>query len=85
MVGEGIPLPKFRIRQMKSRWGSCSPTGWITLNLLLIKTPQECIDYVIVHELCHLKVRGHGPRFWSLVEKFMADYKERRKELKKYL
>jgi predicted metal-dependent hydrolase len=85
VAGQVIPLPKLRIRQMKTRWGSCSSTGWITLNLSLIKTPQECIDYVIVHELCHLKVMGHGPRFWSLVEKFMADYKERRKELKKYL
>lgn len=85
VIGEGIPLPKLRIRQMKSRWGSCTTTGWITLNLLLIKASLECIDYVIVHELCHLKVKGHGPRFWSLVENAVPDYKEQRKELKKYL
>jgi len=44
----------------------------------------ECIDYVVVHELCHLKVRGHGPAFWDLVEKFIPQYKQRRKELKIY-
>jgi hypothetical protein len=85
VVGESIPLPRLRIRRMKSRWGSCSSIGWITLNLLLIEAPQECIDYVIVHELCHLRVKGHGPRFWSLVENAVPDYKERRKDLKKYL
>lgn len=81
MAGEGIPLPKLRIRQMKSRWGSCSSTGWITLNLSLIKTSPECIDYVVVHELCHLKVKGHGPSFWAIVERFVPDYRRLRREL----
>lgn len=84
VVGEGTPLPKLRIRQMKSRWGSCSTTGWITLNLLLIKASQECIDYVIVHELCHLKIKGHGLRFWSMVQRFIPDCKRLRKKLMTY-
>jgi predicted metal-dependent hydrolase len=84
VLGKEIPLPMLRIRQMKSRWGSCSSTGRITLNLSLIKTPPECIDYVIVHELCHLKVMGHGPDFWSIVEMHVPDYKRLRKELRTY-
>jgi len=80
-VREGIPFPKLRIRRMKSRWGSWSSTGWITLNLMLIKAPMECIDYVIIHELCHFKFRSHGPRFWNAVQRLMPGYKERRKKL----
>jgi predicted metal-dependent hydrolase len=84
MAGEGVPFPKLRIRRMKTRWGSWSSTGRITLNLLLMTAPVECIDYVVVHELCHFKFKGHGPRFWNAVGRFMPDYKERRKRLKMY-
>jgi predicted metal-dependent hydrolase len=78
---EGIPFPGLSIRQMVSRWGSFSASGRITLNLLLIMVPKECIDYVILHELCHFKVRRHGPRFWKLMERLMPDYEERRRKL----
>jgi predicted metal-dependent hydrolase len=78
---EGIPLPGLSIRLMAGRWGSFSAPGRITLNLLLIMTPKECIDYVILHELCHFKVRQHGRRFWKLMERLMPDYEERRKKL----
>ena len=81
---EGIPLPGLSIRQMVSRWGSFSGSGRITLNLLLIAAPKECIDYVILHELCHFKVKRHGARFWRLMGRLMPDYEERRKKLNTY-
>lgn len=78
---EGIPEPKLRIQKMVNRWGSCSDKGRIILNLELIKTPIECIDYVITHELCHLKEKHHGPRFWRLLAKLIPDYEQRKKRL----
>lgn len=80
-IREGIEHPSIRIQKMNNRWGSCSKSGRILLNLELIKAPKECIDYVIMHELCHLKEQHHGPRFWRLLEKLMPDYAERRKKL----
>lgn len=81
VLREGIPLPAMLIRKMVSRWGSYSSAGRITLNLALIKTPKECIDYVIIHELCHHKVMRHGPKFWKLLHRLMPDFEERRKKL----
>ena len=78
---EGIPFPAVLIRKMTSRWGSYSVAGRITLNLALIKAPKECIDYVIIHELCHFKVKHHGPKFWKLLHRLMPDFEERRKKL----
>jgi predicted metal-dependent hydrolase len=75
---EGIPRPILKIKRMRKRWGSCAADGTITLNLELIQTPKECIDYVIMHELCHLEEAHHGPRFWALLEKLMPDYDQRR-------
>jgi hypothetical protein len=76
-----IPLPPLRIRPMKTRWGSFSPQGRVTLNLWLVTMPVDCLDYVILHELCHFRIKGHGQRFWKLLERFLPDYKDRRKEL----
>jgi predicted metal-dependent hydrolase len=81
---EGMALPNLQIRKMTSRWGSYSAKGQITLNLALIKAPKDCIDYVIIHELCHCKVKHHGPKFWKLLHKLMPDFEERRKKLKLY-
>jgi predicted metal-dependent hydrolase len=78
---EGILLPSMVIRQMASRWGSFSSAGRITLNLALIKAPKECVDYVILHELCHFKIKHHGPRFWKLLHQLMPDFEERRAKL----
>lgn len=78
---EGVQEPMLRIQKMTSRWGSCSEKGRILLNLELIKAPKDCIDYVIIHELCHLKEKHHGPKFWRLLEKLMPDYEDRRKKL----
>jgi predicted metal-dependent hydrolase len=81
---EGIALPNLLVRKMASRWGSYSAKGQITLNLALIKAPKDCIDYVIIHELCHCRVKHHGPQFWKLLHKLMPGFEERRKKLKLY-
>jgi len=71
------------IRRYKSRWGSMSPTGVLGLNLDLIRAPIECIDYVIIHELCHLRFPHHGPRFWDLLERVMPDWRKRKSKLER--
>jgi hypothetical protein len=81
---ESTPLPFLQIKRMVSRWGSFSSAGRITLNLELIKAPKECIDYVILHELCHFKVKHHTPKFWRLIQNVMPDFEERRKKLNFY-
>gem|GEM_PF-439199 len=73
---------EFVFRKMKSRWGSCSRTGIITFNKELIKAPIEAIDYVIVHELCHLKQFNHGKDFYLEVNKVLPDWKERKELFK---
>lgn len=86
MLGEGIPLPPITIRTMKTRWGSYSYlTRRITLNLNLVKAPQSCLDYVIIHELCHIKVRHHGADFWRMVSRYVPDYLAVRRQLKEYI
>lgn len=68
--------PPTSLRLMKARWGSCSPTGRLTLNPDLVRAPRECIDYVIAHELCHLKVHDHSPNFYRLLEANVPNWKE---------
>ncbi len=75
----GIDYPQIQIRLMKKRWGSFSKKKKIILNSELIKTPLYCIDYVIIHELCHLKIPNHSREFYLLLTKCMPDW-ERRKE-----
>ncbi len=79
-----FPFPTLQIKKMKSRWGSMSNRGNMVLNKNLIHTPIECIDYVIMHELCHLKHKNHGKRFHNLQAKFIPNYKEIRKRLKDF-
>ncbi len=71
-----------RVKQQKSIWGSCSNKGNINFNWKLIMAPIAVLDYVVVHELCHLKQRNHSRDFWDLVEGLMPDYRVRRKWLK---
>ncbi len=78
----GIVFNKIGIRGQKTRWGSCSSKGKLSFNFKLMKFRSEVIDYVIIHELCHLKEMNHSKKFWNLVEKFCPDYKRLRKELK---
>ncbi|MDH7565961.1 MAG: SprT family zinc-dependent metalloprotease [Clostridiales bacterium] len=73
---------KVVIKDQKTRWGSCSKKGNINLNWRLVMAPLDVIDYVVVHELCHLKVMNHSKDFWNLVESILPNYHESRKWLK---
>ena len=73
--------PELEIRQMNTRWGSCTPEGKILLNLRLIQVPKETIDYVVVHELCHLKEHNHSQRFYELLNRVMPDWQKKRQKL----
>ena len=77
----GVACPDLAIRVLKSRWGSCSPRGRITLNVKLIQAPRAYIDYVVFHELCHLAEPNHSPRFYELLERVLPDWRERRERL----
>lgn len=74
-------VPAMGLRVMKRQWGSCSPTGRLTLNPHLVKAPRECIDYVIVHELCHLIAHNHGPHFYRALDAHMPAWRELKKRL----
>lgn len=76
-----IEMPEMKIRALKARWGSCTPSGVITLNLKLMQVPKQYIDYVIVHELCHLIEHNHSKRFYLLLDNVMPDWRDRRREL----
>ncbi|HEX2845396.1 MAG TPA: SprT family zinc-dependent metalloprotease [Chitinophagaceae bacterium] len=76
-----IGLPPVIIRKMATRWGSCSPNGVITLNIELIKVPRGCIEYVIIHELCHLVHYNHTKAFFDLQVKLMPDWKKWKERL----
>jgi hypothetical protein len=73
------------VRTMKRRWGSCSSKGIITLSTELIKLSDIYIEYVILHELCHLRHHNHGPKFYELLSEVFPDWKPVRKELKQYI
>jgi hypothetical protein len=71
-------IPKnFVIKNLKNRWGSLTKKGTIVLNIHLIKAPEQIIDYIINHELCHLIIEGHSHRFWSLLHKYVPDYQDK--------
>lgn len=78
----GVKYPLVKIRNMKSRWGSCQPQrGIITLNAKMIAAPREAIEYVVLHEFAHFIHPNHSKDFYGLVEKLMPDWKERKKML----
>lgn len=72
--GKSTEPPQLRIRQMAKRWGSCHASGVLTLNLDLIRAPRACIDYVIMHELCHLRYPNHSPQFYTLLTRLLPDW-----------
>jgi predicted metal-dependent hydrolase len=72
---------RVRVRRMPRRWGSCSPRGTVTLNPELVKAPLSCIDYVLVHELCHRIVPDHSSRFFRLLAAHVPDWERRRERL----
>lgn len=77
----GYAQPTVHIRRMKTRWGSLSSKGTLTLNRELIRAPRDCIDYVVTHELCHLKYQDHSSAFYRLLEQVMPDWKRRKHRL----
>ena len=80
----GFSFARSKITHSSSRWGSCSSSGTISLNIGMMNLPFELIDYVIIHELCHTRHMNHSTKFWDGVAKFDPHYKIHRNELKKY-
>jgi len=81
----GVDPPPLTIRRMTHRWGSCTPEGRLVLNLDLILAPVTCIDYVITHELCHLKVHAHSRAFYRLLGRIMPDWESRKERLERLI
>jgi len=79
-----IQKPQVVVRKMKSRWGSCTTQGKITLNFKLIQVPKQLIDYVIVHELCHTVVHAHNTVFYALLSRIMPDWEGRKEKLNSF-
>lgn len=80
---QGLEYPQLRLRRMKKRWGTCTPSGVIYLNPNLVKAPSSCIDYVIIHELCHLTHAHHGKPFYDLLRRVLPDWEQRKARLEK--
>ena len=72
----GVSYARISLRDQRSRWGSCSTTGTLSFNWRLVLAPHDVLDYVVVHEICHLVEMNHGPGFWALVEKRRPAYAE---------
>ncbi len=82
--GHDLLDPMLKIRNMKNRWGSCTRSGIITLNLRLIYLPETCIEYIIMHELCHLRYLNHSRLFYAFLDSCMPDWKQRKRILEGY-
>jgi predicted metal-dependent hydrolase len=80
----GLAPRGIRVKRMKTRWGSCGPRGDININWLLALAPEPVLEYVVVHELCHIRERNHSPAFWSLVAQHLPGYAEERRWLKSH-
>jgi predicted metal-dependent hydrolase len=74
----GVTYLRIRIGGQRTLWGSCSPGGTLSFNWRLVLAPAAALDYVVVHELCHLRVPNHSPRFWALVESRRPNWREQR-------
>ena len=78
---KGVEQPRLIVRAMQSRWGSLSRAGTMTLNGNLVRAPRPCIEYVVVHELCHTRHRDHDARFFKLLGQVMPDWEQRKRRL----
>ena len=79
----GLTVQRTTIRNQRSRWGSCSRSGAIALNFRLVQMPPAICDYVLIHELMHLKQQNHGPRFWALVERACPTWRDAERWLRR--
>jgi predicted metal-dependent hydrolase len=73
----GVTTKDIKFRNLRGRWGSATKHGVVTLNTNLFKAPPDIIDYMILHELCHLKIKEHSHKFWDLVHKFIPNYQDK--------
>ena len=80
----GVAYERIRIGGQRTLWGSCSPRGTLSFNWRLALAPVEVLDYVVAHEVCHLRVPNHSPRFWALVEERRPRWREQRDWLREY-
>ena len=78
----GVSYGRISIRGQKTRWGSCSSKGNLNYNYLLVLCPDDVIEYVVIHELCHRIYMNHSKRFWEKIEEFCPNYRQARKWLK---
>jgi predicted metal-dependent hydrolase len=78
---KGAQRPRLIVRTMQSRWGSLSRAGTMTLNVNLVRAPRPCIEYVVTHELCHIKHRDHDAHFFKLLGQVMPDWEQRKRRL----
>jgi predicted metal-dependent hydrolase len=80
----GVAFRRIRIADQKSRWGSCSSQGTLSFNWRLALAPADVLDYVVVHEVCHLREAHHGPAFWTLLERLRPGYREPKSWLREH-
>lgn len=80
-----LDSPTFSLRKMPKRWGSCTHQGAILLNPDLVKTPRYCIEYVLMHELCHLRIHQHSPAYYALLTQCLPDWKTRQARLNAFV
>lgn len=79
----GVPKTSLRVRTMRSRWGSCMPKkGVVTLNTRLLAYSEDCMEYIMVHELCHFLQADHSAKFYAWMDRFLPDWRQRRQELR---
>ncbi|WFS02935.1 M48 family metallopeptidase [Rhizobium tumorigenes] len=85
VIAKGLPwpqeVPKFQLKVMRTRWGTCAAGGTVTLNPFLVRASRECIDYVITHELCHLREHNHSPEFFRLLTRAMPQWETVKRSL----
>lgn len=79
----GVTYHRLTIKQLATRWGSCSLRGNLNFNVQLLRLPERLVDYLLVHEICHLREMNHSARFWTLVAKTIPDYRVCRQELRR--